>query len=382
MTTFLFILGIIMFVALVVIHELGHAIAARRNGVVVEEFGIGFPPTAWGKKLKNGVLFTINWLPLGGFVKLKGESDDARGKGAYGAASMWAKSKILLAGVVMNWATAIVIFTILALTGIPKILDNQFTIASDTIDMRDKVTAQAIGKDSPAERAGLKENDVIVSIAGTAIDSPEQLRTLTKQNAGKTVPFVYVHAGATKESKVTLNAANDKNGQLGVAPFAREFYRSTWSAPIVGVGLTVQLSALTVNGLGTALYNLGSGLVQKISPQAEVRQAGDAALTSAGSSVAGPVGIVNLLMQVANAMGLAGVLFIIAIISLTLAVMNVLPIPALDGGRLFVTLLFRAMKKPLRKETEEKIHATGFMVLMALFVLITVLDVTKLTGAK
>ena len=95
--------GLIVLVVLIVVHELGHAIVARRNGVVVEEFGIGFPPKAWGKKLKNGVLFTLNWLPLGGFVRLKGEHDAAKGKGTYGAASFWQKTKILLAGVVMNW---------------------------------------------------------------------------------------------------------------------------------------------------------------------------------------------------------------------------------------------------------------------------------------
>src|SRR5215216_1024612 len=98
--------GLIILVLLVVVHELGHAIVAHRNDVVVEEFGIGFPPKAWGKKLKNGVLFTINWLPLGGFVKLQGENDAANKKGDYGAASYWAKTRILLAGVAINWLVA------------------------------------------------------------------------------------------------------------------------------------------------------------------------------------------------------------------------------------------------------------------------------------
>src|ERR1035437_1069413 len=100
-------LGLAVLVFLVVVHELGHAIIARRNGVAVEEFGIGFPPLAWSRKLKNGVLFSLNWLPLGGFVKLQGEHDAARGKGDYGSASFWQKTKILLAGVLTNWLVAV-----------------------------------------------------------------------------------------------------------------------------------------------------------------------------------------------------------------------------------------------------------------------------------
>ena len=134
------VVGLLLLVLLVVLHELGHAIAARRNGVVVEEFGIGFPPRAWARKLKNGVLFTLNWLPLGGYVKLQGEHDAANKAGDYGAASFWSKTKILLAGVFINWATAVVIFTGLALTGLPKVIDNQFTVKSDTTEVRKPVT--------------------------------------------------------------------------------------------------------------------------------------------------------------------------------------------------------------------------------------------------
>jgi len=113
--------GLLILVFLVVVHELGHAIVARRNGVVVEEFGIGFPPRAWSKKLKNGVVFSLNWLPLGGFVRMQGENDAADKKGDYGAATFGQKTRILLAGVLINWLVAAILLTILAITGLPKI---------------------------------------------------------------------------------------------------------------------------------------------------------------------------------------------------------------------------------------------------------------------
>src|SRR6478735_6758464 len=148
--------GLIILVLLVVIHELGHGISAKRNGVVVEEFGIGFPPFAWGKKVKQSilgknVLYSINWLPLGGFVKLQGEYDSASKKGDYGAATYWQKTKILLAGGLMNLLTAVVLFTLLALIGLPKILPNQFTVPSDTVTVTKPLTIVAVESGSPAE---------------------------------------------------------------------------------------------------------------------------------------------------------------------------------------------------------------------------------------
>ncbi len=381
MGIFLFIVGVILFILLVVIHELGHAIAAKRNGVEVEEFGIGFPPRAWAKKLKNGVLFTLNWLPLGGFVKLKGESDDAKGEGTYGSASLWAKTKILLAGVAMNWVTAAVLFTGLAFVGLPQVLEKQFTVANDTQVLSQKVVVAEVVKDSPASKVGLQTGDVITKIGERNIANARDLVDATKQQAGKTVAITYQRGDKTETKNVTLQSDPAK-GPLGIAPGEQVLRRSTWSAPIVGVGVTAQLSWETVKGLGTSLWNLGTGIASKLSVDEQSRSAGDRALEEAGSSVAGPVRIVQTLFQTADTNGLSGVLFIIAIISLSLAVMNTLPIPALDGGRLFVTLLFRATKKPLTKEREEAIHSTGFLVLIGIIILISVLDVTKVASGS
>lgn len=372
-------LGLFLLVILVVVHELGHAIAARRNGVVVEEFGIGFPPKAWGKKLKNGVLFTLNWLPLGGFVKLQGENDSANKKGDYGAASLWAKAKILLAGVFINWLTAAVIFTVLAVVGLPQIIENQFSVPADTTEVRKPVTVALVSKDSPAEGAGLQAGDQIVSFDGQPVTSPEMLTHLTEAHKGEAVHITYSRDGHETEAEVKLrNEVSPGQGYLGVGPTQEVLTRSTWSAPIVGVGVTAQFTWVTLQGLGSLVADVVMGLISQFSFDSNVRQEGGERISAAGDQVAGPVGILGVIFPAAREAGVTTVLMLTAIISLTLAVMNALPIPALDGGRLFVTLLFRALKKPLTKEREEKIHGTGFMILILLVVTITILDVGRL----
>ena len=370
--------GLFLLVLLVVLHELGHAIAARRNGVVVEEFGIGFPPRAWARKLKNGVLFTLNWLPLGGYVKLQGEHDAASKKGDYGAASLWAKTKILLAGVFINWITAVVLFTGLALVGLPKVIDNQFTVASDTTEIRKPVTLVQVSKDSPAGHAGLKPGDEVVRFAGQRLESPSDLSALTKQFKGKTVEMIYSRDGMEQITNLTLRATNKNGaGYLGVSADQRTTYRSTWSAPIVGVALTGQITGVTLQGLGDMASKFATGLVDKLNPSESSQTRADEKLGEVGSGVAGPVAILGILFPSAREAGISALVFMTALISLALAIMNILPIPALDGGRWFVTVLFRVLKKPLTKELEEKIHGTGFAVLMGLFVLVTIADITK-----
>lgn len=370
--------GLFLLVLLVVLHELGHAIAARRNGVVVEEFGIGFPPRAWARKLKNGVLFTLNWLPLGGYVKLQGEHDAANKKGDYGAASLWAKTKILLAGVFINWITAVVLFTGLALVGLPKVIDNQFTVASDTTEVRKPVTIVAVTDGSPADKAGLKAGDQIVRFAGQRLELPSDLSTLTKQFRGSTVEVIYNRDGTEDIKRLTLRADNkDQQGYLGVSADQRTTYRSTWSAPIVGVALTGQITGVTLQGLGDMAGKFATGVFDKLNPSKSSQERADEKLGEVGSGVAGPVAILGILFPSAREAGISALVFMTALISLALAIMNILPIPALDGGRWFVTMLFRVLKKPLSKELEEKIHGTGFMVLMGLFVLVTVADITK-----
>lgn len=380
------ILGLFVLVLLVVVHEIGHGVVARRNGVEVEEFGVGFPPLAWGKKIKKSFLgkdvrYSINWLPLGGFVRLKGEYDDAKVSGGYGAASYWAKTKILFAGVAMNWLVAILLFTVLAWMGLPKIIDNQFSVASDTQIVERgsaRVTVAQVVEGSPAEKAGFLPDDVLLSLNGTQLKSSAQFAELTAENKGREVQVRYERDDAV-ETKVVQLRDNDTEGYLGIAASGgvQELLRSTWSAPVVGVGTTVQLTYVTLQGLGKLLGDLGTGFVSQFSANEEVRRNGDESLAAAGNSVAGPVGIVGVIFPQAGQAGLTPILFLTAIISLSLAVMNALPIPALDGGRWTVMTIYRLRKKTLTREREESIQGIGMLTLFGLIILVTVADIGK-----
>jgi regulator of sigma E protease len=373
------VLGLLILVFLVVVHELGHAIVARRNGVVVEEFGIGFPPRAWAKKLKNGVLFTLNWLPLGGFVKLQGEHDAANKKGDYGAASYWQKTKILLAGVAINWLVAAGLLSILAWSGLPKILPNQFSVAGDTTVVKQPVEVVEVAKDSPAAVAGLKVGDQILRFGGEPVPTAAALSEKTKAKKGQEVEVIYSRGGVESSARVALrDDNNNKQGYLGVGSGQREQIQATWSAPIVGIVTTGQFTAVTFQGLGDLVVNVVKGAILQFSPDKATRDQAHADLSTAGNSVAGPIGILGTIFPAAEQAGPTQLIFLTAIISLTLAVMNVLPIPALDGGRWFVMTIFRLRKKTLTKEKEEQIQGTGFLVLMALVVVVTVADVSKL----
>jgi regulator of sigma E protease len=376
----LVIIGFILILLLVIAHEAGHYFAARRAGVEVEEFGVGFPPRAKVLTKKNGTEYTLNWLPLGGFVKLKGEHDSDTTPGSFGAATLGNKVKIMLAGVTMNFFIAYILFTIIALIGMPQLVDNQFTVASDTKIVRQDVLTGYVEPDSPADKAGLKLNDRIVSITETGqcqetnscrtfvLTESSQLSEATKTLAGSSVEIAIIRG---QEKSILYTSLLDEKtvseskqtetpkGYLGVIPTEFSTQRSTWSAPIVGAGLTIQFTKLTFNGLWSIVSNLFQGDT-----------------TTAKEQVSGVVGV-GYIFSGASFLGPVFMLMIVAVISLSLAIMNILPIPALDGGRLFVTLLFRALRRPLTQETEERIHGTGFALLMVLFVLITILDVQR-----
>ncbi len=379
MQILLFVLGFGLFLGLVVIHELGHFIAARRNGVNVKEFGIGFPPRAWARKLHSGLVLSVNWLPLGGFVRLKGEYDSAAGRGTYGAAPFRAKVKIMLAGVAANLVFGLLLLTILAWWGMPKLIGNQFQVARDTKIIRQEVRIESLQPGSPADKAGLKTGDRLVSVSGAEgpiyLKQSSDLPPLGKRYAGQVVQINYEHNGQLRSVETRLRTDQEAGGKayLGVTPYELQIFRSTWSAPIVALGFTKQLVVLTFAGLGHALAGLGSTIAGLLTGNHLARLNGQ---DKATEQVAGPVAIVAILWS-GGSLGLNYMLMIIVVISLTLALMNALPIPALDGGRLFVSSLFRLMRKPLLRSTENLIHGLGMAVLLILVLLITVVDVRR-----
>ncbi|MBP7018307.1 site-2 protease family protein [Candidatus Saccharibacteria bacterium] len=356
--------GIFLFLMLVVVHEYGHFLVAKRNGVEVEEFGVGFPPKIFGKTMGKGIFrsyYTINLLPLGGFVRLKGESSEDKREGSFGASSLKAKAKIAYAGVAANTVLAAILFTIVGLVRMPVIIDNQFSVPSDTKVLKDNVVVTFVGKDSPAEKAGLKNESIILSVAGEKLYDAKDLQPITKKNAGNKVEVIYKTKNDSKQQKTTikLNEDNKKSqGYLGVATQDQTEQRYTWSAPITGVVLTGQIFKETAVQLFNALSALFAGDTK-----------------TAGAGVGGPVLIVYLLSQVESA---TMIVFIMGTISVALALFNALPLPALDGGRIFVTLLFKLINKPLTEKTENLIHGSGFAVLLVLAALITFGDITKI----
>ncbi len=426
------VVGLLVLMILVVLHELGHFVAARRNGVNVLEFGIGFPPRAmawikdpktgkwrrlpkseWEKDklskvvyssgeksslVQKGMIFSLNWLPIGGFCQMDGESAADTRKGTFGAASFLAKTKILFAGVMMNWLVAAVILTVLAWTGMPDFIDGQFAISSDNRVEWVPVQIVTVAEDSPADRAGLKPGDYILGINGEGMKHVSDITDYDEAHAGETVNFVVMRnvsedcikqpscePGAcdcnkdaeTIETAVTLNPSGS-DYLLGVTMEGSKLTSfATWSAPLVGVGVTLQITGQTFQGVGELLWNLVTGVGRLFSPDAGIRESGQAAISAVGDSVSGPVGIIGVLFPAFTAAGPSNLAYLAAIISISLACMNVLPIPALDGGRWLLIAIYKLRKKKLTKETEEKIVARAFFVLLALMFVVTILDIVR-----
>lgn len=353
-------IGILIFALLVVVHEFGHFIVARRNGIEVEEFGIGFPPKLFSKKVGT-TEYSFNLVPLGGFVKLKGESDNETEKGSFGASSLLVKARVLMAGVGMNVVAAFFMVLILALTSLPAILPNQYRVSENEARVSEGVIIADIGEDSAALAAGIEVGDRVAQVQSVDISTAQQLIDATEEFAGEEVEVVLQRG--SEEVRVYPQLGDDPDGgQLGVVPIESTTSRYTWAAPIVAMGITLQMIGLVFSAVMNIFIGIFSGA------------GGEAA-----SQLTGPVGIVFLLQNLGS-FGFEYLFFLLASISISLAVFNALPIPALDGGRLAVISVARLMKKELKPELENAIHGTGFLALIGLFILITYVDVQRFFG--
>lgn len=425
------IVGLLVLMFLVTAHEFGHFIMARRNGVNVLEFGIGFPPRAvawikdkdtgkwkklprkeWKKEKANkvvysdnkdrhltqkGMIFSLNWLPIGGFCQMDGESDADTREGTFGKANYWSKTKILFGGVAANWIIAIIIFTILAWTGMPEFLEGQFTVENDTRTESIPVKITTVAEDSPAAHAGIVEGDYIVAIDGNEFTHGSDISDYNQSHAGETVTYTIQRKPSCNcpegtecncvilddeetifDTYVTLNPSGSEY-LLGVTmATSQALSYSTWSAPIVGIGLTTQLTGETFKGIGIMLWNLITGLGSQFSLDANVRQSGQESISAVGDSVSGPVGIIGVLFPAFTSAGPTNLAFLAALISVSLACMNVLPIPALDGGRWLLITIYKIRRKKLTKEIEERIVSRAFVVLLALIAIVTILDIVRI----
>ena len=385
------IIGIIILMLLVIAHELGHFIMARKNGVKVNEFG--FPPRAIAWIKKNGkwtrlpksewqkpqdsLILSLNYLPIGGFCAMDGESDSDRRKGTFGAATFWSKTKILFGGVLMNWLVAAIILTILAFTGMPQFINNQFYLENDAQITGEGITIAEVLPDSPAAKVGMQSGDKLIAIDNKLITLPTEVTDYGTSHAGNTGKYTILRGEEEIVLEPKLNPAGSEYA-LGISMTSGQtFIRSTWSAPIVGVGTTLQLTGETFRSLGELVWNLVSGVVQQFSFNSEVREAGQSALQSAGDSVSGPVGIIGVIFPAFAESGLTNLAFLAALVSVSLACMNILPIPALDGGRWLLIAIYRLRRKTLTKETEERIVSRAMMVLLMLIAIISILDITR-----
>ncbi len=357
LTAFIFILILSL---LVFIHELGHFTVARLIGVKVEEFGFGLPPRIFGKKF-GSTIYSLNWLPIGGFVKLAGEDDsevghkEIKNKKQY----FWARSKkeraaILLAGVVMNFVLAVGITTYLLTQGVQEVSG--------------RVHVEHILPGSPAEKVGLKKKDVIEAIAftqegttkKTSILVPKDIIDTVKAHAGETVALIVRRNNEEFTLAVVPRKEYPKGeGPLGVAisDLETKVYPLT-EAPVEAVKLNIQRAWEMLAGIGSLVVRLVH-------------------LEPVGGDVAGPIGIAQVTGQ-AMKFGWKAVLEFMSILSLNLAVLNVLPIPALDGGRLAFVVFEKILGRKVKPAFEQSTHQIGMIVLFILILLISINDILRL----
>lgn len=336
---------------------MGHFFAAKKFNVKIEEFGIGLPPRLFGKK-KGETIYSVNALPIGGFVRMEGEekrSDDPR---SFNKKPIWQRFIIVAAGVVVFWLIAVVIFTGLgAVTGIPTIG------VSDTEDVANPhVRILGVSNNSPAQEAGFQLGDTILSIGGQEITTIQEVQTLSEQYAGQETSMVLERGTETIETTIAPREDPPSGqGAIGISLTRAGLVKYPWyEAPFQGVARTwnITMSVFDMFGLLASGLTGGEGLPE-------------------GAQVSGPVGVIDLLKN-SLALGVPSFLSFVAVISVYLAIFNTIPIPALDGGRMFFILLEGVRRKPLPEKIEQRAILISFLILIPLILWVTVGDIQRL----
>lgn len=346
---------------LVLIHEFGHFLMAKRFGIKVEEFGFGIPPRAWGKKIGE-TIYSINWLPFGGFVKLMGEDEVASKSKGLNSRDFRAKPVdqriiVVVAGVIMNLILAWILFYTV-------IISQNFKIIYPT--MEPAVYIFRVEEGFPAKEAGIKEGEKLVEIDGQAVFEIDQAKKLIQLKREEPLTLTLADSDGRKKRKVSLTpkkVAEDTLIGVIFSPIPFKTYTTPIQKAFSGISYSWDLTRLTFAGLGSIIRDLASGNFGQ-----------------ASKSVAGPVGLAVLTNDILSVgwQAILPYLWFVGIISLTLSIFNVLPIPALDGGRLLFLVIEAVSRRKIKEDIERQVHQIGFIILIALALLISFSDIRKL----
>jgi regulator of sigma E protease len=360
-------------VVLVLVHELGHFIVAKRAGITVQEFGIGFPPRI-GSVVWHGTRYSFNWIPLGGFVKMLGEDGEVeanrmrqRGlseaavdkamEGAFNRRPIWVRIVVLLAGVAMNFLLAAVLFAV--------------ALSLPAQQGRGPLKVTEVQAGSPAVAAGLQVDDVIEAADGRSFPVSRDLTAYVKSRAGHLVELTVRRAGEEIAIPVTpraLSQAEEAKG-LGAVGFSYEPERYVEVPPTASNPAEAAWEGFIA--AGDLALKIPGGLASAV--------AGLLGLAPDAGTAVGPIGIASETGKVLRA-PLVSQLIFVGILSVNLAVLNVLPFPPLDGGRIAVVAIEAVRRRRLPAEREALVYLTGFMVLILLVILISIRDFANLIG--
>ena len=357
MIFFSIIVFIVILAVLVLVHEFGHFIVAKKSGMQIDEFGIGFPPRLWGIK-RGETIYSVNALPLGGFVRIAGENnDDQENPRSFVNKSFGKRLGVLVAGVLMNVILAWVLLSIGLMGGLPTEIDQGDAVPAHARLTNQSLAVLDVSTGSPADAAGIETGDSIIAVDGTKVSSADQFSQYVKSHAGKQIAFTLSYNGKGSFIKDATPRLNPPAGQapLGVAIGEIGILSYPWYyAPVIGFKATGVLIAETAEGF----YYLVTGKL-------------------GFSSVGGPIRIAALTNQVTK-LGLQYVIQFAATLSINLAVINIVPFPALDGGRVLFLFIEKIRGKKNNQQWEGYANSVGFMLLLLLILVISIRDVTVL----